>query len=282
MSIIQEKSVNPDLPRRSGEDTQPTEGKNSCGIEDDLSVGEFILHYQPKFDLSSGRVSGFEALLRYDHPTAGVLSPSDFLDSLRASGALHAVERWVLRAACFQLSQLQKLSGQSSLGIAVNVSPSHIIAAGFSDEVHAALAESELPACCLTIEITENEPIPDARLIAYSTRKLSKAGVKFSLDDFGTGYSSIAHIRDIPVTEIKLDRSYVAGFPGSKTDTAVVAAIIVMAKALDVRVVAEGVEREDQLEALQEIGCDFAQGFLLGKPMSPMELYKTLAPSFPD
>ena len=241
-----------------------------------LIVNEFVVHYQPKLDLVSGVICGAEALLRWNSPAIGLCEPSYFMGNLRELGGLYDVEKWVLLTACLQLREWIVESGNDSLQVSVNISPGHLVRPEFAVSVSSALSKSGLRPENLIIEITEAEPMPDVARIAAVTRKESICDVQFSLDDFGTGCSSISHIRDIPVSEIKIDRTYISGFPASARDGAIVRSLLTLGRSLDLRVVAEGVERAEQLEELRRLGCDVVQGFLVGLPMPPDQLLDML------
>ncbi|WP_081280495.1 EAL domain-containing protein [Stenotrophomonas maltophilia] len=262
------------LPRRTHllASPEPDHSSSLAG----LRVDEFILHYQPKLDLVTDRICGVEALLRWNHPTDGLLAPDNFLHSIRASGGLHSVERWVVMKACRDLRQWHLATGRSDLQVAINISPSHLKADGFTSMILDAVRASELKPEHLILEITEAEPIQDVSYISKVTHMLNERGVQFSLDDFGTGYSSLTQICQLPVTEVKVDRGFVAGIPESRSDWMIVHALIHLARALGVRVVAEGVERSEQLAALRELECDVIQGFYVACALPECEILNLL------
>ncbi|MDE2147410.1 MAG: EAL domain-containing protein [Burkholderiales bacterium] len=225
-----------------------------------LVSGRFRLHYQPQVDMASGRVVAAEALLRWRDPELGEVPPSRFIPVAEDTGFIVAIGEWVLSQAVRQAALWQQ-QGQA-LPIAVNVSALQFQQAGFVDQVARALALSGLPARLLELELTESILVRDADEALARLHALARLGLRLSIDDFGTGYSSLAYLKRFPIGRLKIDRSFVQGLPGDDSDAGIVRAILQMARALGMKVVAEGVESEAQREFLQLAGCDEFQGFL--------------------
>ena len=235
---------------------------------------ELGVHYQPQIDLATGRVIGVEALARWQHPELGAITPDEFVPLAEHSGLITPLTMVVLRTALQDVEQLQDEPGD--LRVAVNISPRSLLDRGFVDEVARELAGVTVPASALTLEITETSLMTDPEQAVTALTRLRSIGVRLSVDDLGTGYSSLAYLLKLPVDEIKIDRSFVATLPDPAAEV-VVAAIIDMGHRLDRHVVAEGIEDERSYEVLRGLGCDFAQGFWMGRPMPIVELRGYLA-----
>jgi len=228
------------------------------------SRGQLEMHYQPLVDLRDNRIAGAEALLRWRHPSLGLLPPGQFIPLAESSGLMPEIGAWVLDEACRQMRAWQALAWQP-FRLAVNVSASQIGSA-FDAEVKRVLAGTDLPAELLEIELTESVAFSDPALFA-TFDALRAIGVRFSADDFGTGYSCLQHLKCCPITTLKIDQSFVARLPDDTRDQTIVRAVIQLAHGLDMTVVAEGVETPDSLAWLRQAGCDTVQGFLFAKPM---------------
>ncbi|WP_151632607.1 bifunctional diguanylate cyclase/phosphodiesterase [Noviherbaspirillum aerium] len=231
-----------------------------------LSNEELLLHYQPKVDLASGRVVGAEALLRWRHPVRGLVPPSSFIPLAEESGMIMAIGEWVLRAACVQNVAWQR-AGRPCIPISVNLSPRQLARHDIVDLVADVLQSTGLAPGCLELEITETVLMRDVDNSLAILRKLKELGVRISIDDFGTGYSSLNYLKRFPVDTLKIDRSFVHDIATDQDDAAIVKAVISLAHILNLRVVAEGVEEEDQRRFLMENGCDEVQGFYFGGPV---------------
>lgn len=236
-----------------------------------LSRDEFVLHYQPKFDASNGQPVGAEALLRWQHPVRGLLPPDSFIALAERTGLIIPIGEWVLRQACQQMQQWYA-QGYSHWRMAVNLSALQFCHAGLVDSVASALAEHALPANCLTLEITESTAMSDADASMRVLQQLSDMGVDISIDDFGTGYSSLLYLKRLPANELKIDRGFVSELERDSDDAAIISAIVALGQALNLRIVAEGVETSSQQDFLTNLGCDSLQGFLLGRP-SPADQF---------
>ena len=231
-----------------------------------LSRHELRLHYQPIFSLGGGELAGWEALVRWQHPTRGLVPPGMFIPLAEETGLIVALGRWVLDEGCRQLRAWHELSGDTSLTMSVNVSARQFQHAGLVDEVKDALDASGLQPCRLKLEITESAIMRDAEASVASLRALEALGVELAIDDFGTGYSSLAYLKRFPVDTLKIDRTFVDGLGRDAQDAAIVLSVVALAHTLKLSVVAEGIETSAQQAELAMLGCDFGQGYLLGRP----------------
>lgn len=227
---------------------------------------ELRLHYQPKVDAPSGRLVGMEALVRWQHPEWGMISPAEFIPVAEDTGMIVAIGRWVLREACRQNSAWQK-AGLRPIRVAVNLSARQLRSDNLPDEIDEALAEAELPASSLELEITESMVMEDPEQVIGLLDKFRGRGIHLSLDDFGTGHSSLAHLKRFPIDCVKIDRAFIKDMPGNTDDVAIARTIVAMAKALDLKTVAEGVETAEQFELLKTLGCDQLQGYFFSRPL---------------
>ena len=237
-----------------------------------ITGGELQLHYQPIVELGAGtRIVGFEALLRWQHPERGLLAPAEFLDVAEDAGLDMPIGALVLDEACRQLREWTDRS-PTPLTMHVNISAAQLASLDIAEAVGSVLRRHGVAHRALCLEITERAMLERAARgtslsAVASLERLKSSGVRIAIDDFGTGYSSLTHVRHFPVDCLKIDRTFVAGIGVNKGDTSIVAAVIGLAHAMDMSAVAEGVEREEQLVALRALGCDFAQGYLLGRPL---------------
>ena len=239
--------------------------------------GELSLMYQPIVRLSDKRVVGAEALLRWQHPEMGAIAPSVFIDVAEQSGLIETIGPRVLRAACMAAAHWAATSGTYEPPfVSVNVSPRQLRSGDLPEEVAACLRDTGLPASRLHLELTETAVISDEAHASALLAKLHRTGVKVWLDDFGTGFSGLSHLRRVPVDGVKIDRSFIADMQRDPDDLALTTAIIAMAHSLGITVVAEGVEKEAQFEILRARGCNLAQGYWLGYPMSATEFSQLL------
>ena len=226
-----------------------------------IDRGELHLHFQPICSLASGEAVGLEALARWHHPERGDVPPGDFIPVAEESGLIGSIGDWVLRRACTEIAGVPQTPRLS-----VNVS-SHQFRAGFGPElVESVLAEAGLGPDRLVLEITESLLIEDDERIRATLGGLRELGVGLAVDDFGTGFSSLSYLRRFPVTELKIDRSFVRDMDTDAGDARIVESVIAMARALDLTTVAEGVENQRQRELLARLGCALAQGYHLGRP----------------
>jgi diguanylate cyclase (GGDEF)-like protein/PAS domain S-box-containing protein len=232
---------------------------------------EFVLHFQPKVELKTGRVIGVEALLRWQRPGRGLVPPNEFIPVLEETGLIVAVGTWVITAACKQIAIWQR-SGVGPLQVSVNVSGRQLTDGDLDMEVARALADNLVAAELLELELTESSLLQNSEQTSDCLRRLKRRGVQISIDDFGTGYSSLAYLRRFPVDKLKIDMMFVRNLTTSPPDAAIALAIIGMAHSLDLEVVAEGVETAEQLAYLRSHGCDQIQGYYFSKPLPAPEL----------
>jgi diguanylate cyclase (GGDEF)-like protein/PAS domain S-box-containing protein len=239
-----------------------------------LPAEQLVLFYQPVIDLSSGRICGAEALLRWLHPELGVLSPSEFVPLAEMSGLIMPIGQWVLNASCEQIREWHDL-GCSNLRATVNVSPRQFQQPDFVVDVARAIEDSRIPPASLDLEITESSAMRDLEGSIEKLRELKRLNVRISLDDFGTGFASLNHLRRFPLDRIKLDRLFVQELPGNPDHCALAKGVITMAHALRLSIVAEGVETAEQLAFLRDEGCDEAQGYFFSQPL-PVREFRAL------
>jgi diguanylate cyclase (GGDEF)-like protein len=230
-----------------------------------IEAGQLELCYQPKVELATGRVVGVEALVRWMHPILGVVMPDDFIPLAEQSGLMPSLTDLLLDQALAQRAGLD--ANAPGLVVAVNISVRDLLDPGFADRVAAALAKHQIAPDALMLEITERRLLADYDRGARVLAELAASGVHISLDDFGTGYSSLTLLKRLPVCELKIDQSFVSRIGESEADATIVGSIVELAHALNLTVVAEGVETTDVLERLEALGCDQAQGWLVGMPM---------------
>ncbi len=241
------------------------------GLRNALENNEFLLHYQPKLDLKSGSVTGLEALLRWQHPEFGLIPPEQFIPLAEESGLIIPIGRWALRAACRQNMAWQN-EGLPPMRMAVNLSMRQLSAEYLSQEIDDTLQEAGMPPELLELELTEGVMIHNPERTFRILSEIRKMGVRLAIDDFGIGYSSLGQLKHLPVDTLKVDRSFIHGIPDNCKDMAIMKAIITMAKALNLTVIAEGVETKGQEQFLREHNCDEIQGYLFSKPVSSEEI----------
>lgn len=228
--------------------------------------GELRLHYQPKFEALSGTIIGFEALLRWEHPTKGLLSPDLFLPLAEKTGIIIPMGNWVINEACRQLGEW-RAQGQHSWSMAVNLSALQFEQPTLIETIMACLVSHAIPPEMLILEVTETTAMHNPEQSVAVLTRLTELGVKASIDDFGTGYSSLLYLKRLPASELKIDRAFVKELKGEGEDATIVSAIVALAQTLNLRVVAEGVETQEQREFLTQLGCSTLQGYLLGRPV---------------
>jgi diguanylate cyclase (GGDEF)-like protein len=236
-----------------------------------LPKKQFEVHYQPKIDIATGRMNSVEALLRWRHPTRGLIGPLEFIPLAEETGLMLSIGEWVLREACRQARQWQR-EGLPFVRVAVNISPIHFRQSKFLDIVRSALLDQDLEPQYLEIELTETTVMDHAENSVHILEELSRMGVIVSIDDFGTGYSSMSYLRRFPIDKLKIDRSFINEMTTNSDAAAIVKAIISLAHSLRLKVVAEGVETAEQLHQLRELGCDQFQGFHRSAAVLPSEI----------
>ena len=230
-----------------------------------LAQRQFVLHYQPKLDIQTGETVGAEALVRWQHPTRGLLYPDAFLPIAEQSGLMGAVTALVLEAAVDQLASWRRTG--LDITVAVNLSASDLLDVHLAERIAGLLAEHSVPASALSLEITESVLMTDPARAREVLNGLRDLGLRIAVDDYGTGYCALAYLRDLPVDELKIDRSFIAHVSADRRSAAIVRSTIDLAHALDLEVVAEGIEDQHDLDLLAAFSCDFAQGYHLSHPL---------------
>jgi len=238
-----------------------------------LNENQFEIYYQPLVDGVTGRMRSVEALVRWHHPTRGVVAPGEFISLAEQTGQIVPLGLWILRQACAEMADFNT-NRERALRVAVNISSLQFIRDGFLDDVRRVLNETGLPPQLLEMEVTENVLLDGAESVIELMETLKTLGVRMVLDDFGTGYSSLSYLRDLPVHKVKLDRSFVEKTTTDHRMAAIVQAVITMSHHMDMIVVAEGIETREQQEDLARRHCDILQGFLFARPMPLAELKK--------
>jgi diguanylate cyclase (GGDEF)-like protein len=239
--------------------------------------GEFILHYQPMYELESQRITGVEALIRWLHPERGIVAPLDFIPLAEETGLIVTIGQWVLREACtYAVTLLDRFPGLIDFHMAVNLSARQLSRPEIVDEVRDTLNETGLAPEHLILEITESVMMQDMELSIERLTELKALGVLLAVDDFGTGYSSLNYIRRFPVDILKVDKSFIDGVSEEGEASALTAAVIDLAGILNLTPVAEGIERAEQLESLLALNCDLGQGFFFAKPLAGEALQELL------
>jgi diguanylate cyclase len=236
-----------------------------------VTMNQFVLHYQPKVSMKSRRVLGAEALIRWQHPSLGLLYPDRFIPEAERTGLIEPMTVWVLDEALHQCRRWIEAAGPddpTGLSIAVNLSTHSLLDASLVDTVGKALSRWEVPPGSLDLEITETIIMTDPKRARRVLTELAAMGVTLSIDDFGTGYSSLAYLRDLPVHQLKIDRTFIEYMENDSEDAVIVRAVVDLARNLGLQTVAEGVEDVTTWERLTELGCDSAQGYYLARPMT--------------
>ena len=233
---------------------------------------QFVVHYQPLVALADGRLVGVEALVRWQHPTRGLLPPAEFLEVAEETGAIVPLGAWVLQEACRQARQWAEAYPEQRLTMSVNLSPRQLSDPGIVATVAAALSETGLPAADLVLELTEGLLVSDGPAVVDRLFALKALGVRLAIDDFGTGYSSLSYLRRLPFDILKIDKLFVDGVAGGSEASAFAQAIIELAHSLRLETVAEGVEHDDQTQHLRRLGCELAQGYHFARPLSPEDI----------
>jgi diguanylate cyclase (GGDEF)-like protein/PAS domain S-box-containing protein len=260
-----------------------------------LERNQFVLHYQPKVELIGGKITGVEALIRWDRPGYGFTLPSEFISVLEQTGLIGLVGAWVIETACKQIAEWRDI-GVGEISVSVNVSGRQFSQATLNQDVvrfieengvhpqslefelqtERALRQNSIDSDLLELELTEGSVAMHARKMIGILKRLKKLGIRISVDDFGTGYSSLAYVKRFPIDVLKIDRSFITDVTTNATDAAITGAIIDMAHSMDVRVVAEGVETAEQLDFLRQRGCDEIQGYYFARPLPPIEITELL------
>ncbi|XKH00839.1 EAL domain-containing protein [Marinobacter nauticus] len=244
-----------------------------------LKTDQFVLHYQPLVDAVSGKIRSVEALVRWNHPERGMISPGDFIPLAEKTGQIIPLGQWVLRQACREIAQLNA-NGDRMLPVAVNISSLQFLRENFLTNVDQALEDSGLPARFLELEVTESVLLDGAEPVIALMESLNKRGIHVAIDDFGTGFSSLSYLRDLPTHKVKLDRSFIAKTLSDRRTAAIVQGVITMAHHMDMVVVAEGIETLEEQNDLVRRNCDLLQGYRFSKPV-PLEVLEGLPDRLP-
>jgi EAL domain-containing protein (putative c-di-GMP-specific phosphodiesterase class I) len=242
---------------------------------------ELVLDYQPVVDLDGGTLVGLEALVRWQHPTRGLLPPMTFIGPAEETGAIAGIGAWVLERAARQLQNWQRRYLLPDLWMSVNVSVCQLDRPGFADDVMNVVSRTKLDPARLVLEVTESVLADSSGSAAANLAALRRPGVRVALDDFGTGYSSLGYLSQLPVDVLKIDRSFVSGRQAGDSGHALLEAIVGMGQRLGLEVIAEGIEEPDQLSRLRTMGCHTGQGFLFSRPVGPDVIETMLASPMP-
>ncbi len=233
-----------------------------------LERGEFRIHYQPIYSLATKNPVGFEALLRWQHPTRGLISPAEFIPLAEENGMIIRLGRWTVYESCRQMREWQKTNpAAESLTVAVNLSCKEFLQIDLAEQITATLASTGLEPHCLKLEITESHIMENSKMAITIMERLRARGIELSLDDFGTGYSSLSYLHRLPVSYLKVDRSFINGLTDSRENAEIVFTIVKLAQNLKMKVIAEGIETADQLRYLEQINCEYGQGYYFSKPL---------------
>ncbi|MEO0770093.1 MAG: EAL domain-containing protein, partial [Cyanobacteria bacterium J06649_4] len=241
-----------------------------------LDNDELFLCYQPQVNLRTGQWIGMEALIRWRHPILGLIPPSKFIPIAEETGLIEPIGQWVLKAACAQYVAWQK-RGFPLLRLAVNLSAQQFLRTSLVRSVIETLKATNFDPCHLELEVTESAAMHDVSFAISVLKKLSLAGIQIAMDDFGTGYSSLSVLKHFPLDTIKIDRSFVQDLVDSPSDAAIASTIIALAKGLDFKVLAEGIETAAQMNVLNDMGCDYAQGYWFSRPLTVQQMDQLLA-----
>jgi EAL domain-containing protein (putative c-di-GMP-specific phosphodiesterase class I) len=232
-----------------------------------LQNQQFRIVYQPQVNIETNEIFAMEALIRWDHPKRGLISPCEFISLAEETGLIQPIGEWVLRNTCKDLRRW-RAAGLTTVRIAVNLSASQLEDDNIVETIIAILDENEIPPSKLEIEITENILMKDIENGINKLNRLSRHGIKIAIDDFGTGYSSLNYLKKLPIDTIKIDRSFIHDMESNEEDSSIIRAIIAMAKGLNLNIISEGVETREQLERLREWRCKNMQGFLFSRPIN--------------
>jgi EAL domain-containing protein (putative c-di-GMP-specific phosphodiesterase class I) len=232
---------------------------------------ELLLEYQPRLELATGRVTGAEALVRWNHPALGRIMPSQFIGLAEKTGLIDPIGEWVLRRACTQMMEWRR-AGVGLPRVAVNISARQFRHPDFTERIAAILQETGMDASTLEVEVTESMVMHDPQRTTVILERLKERNVVVAIDDFGTGYSSLSYLKRFPIDYIKIDQSFVRGIPNDAEDVGIVRAIIALAKTLDVELIAEGIDTREQITFLKGEGCQEGQGYLISTSLPPERL----------
>lgn len=279
LAIEQEREADRQAARELSPDVSVSDRQAAIAVALPMALArqELSLCFQPVYHLVEQRIVGFEALLRWTSAELGVVTPDEFIPVAEATGEITVIGDWVLLNALSTLATWRQDRPERQLGISVNVAPEQFAAPGFASRVGELLTATNVPPGALTLEITERTLADDAPALCCVMENLRAIGVRLSVDDFGTGFSSLARLSAFPLDELKIDRIFVSGVAEDQRQRALVAGIVAMSNALDLRVVAEGIETLEQNNIVRGLGCHLGQGFLMSRPLQPTALRQLLA-----
>jgi EAL domain-containing protein (putative c-di-GMP-specific phosphodiesterase class I)/GGDEF domain-containing protein len=243
-----------------------------------LKRDEFVVYYQPKVDLKTGDILGMEALIRWRHPRLGLVPPNEFIPIAEHNGLISDISHWLIHTVCKQILHWMEI-GYGIVPVSINISAVEFRNTELGDSIIKIIEKYDLPGNSIEIEITETAVMQNMDTAVTILDQLQKAGLSISIDDFGTGYSSLSYLKRFTLSKVKIDRSFITEFTTAKNDAALVSAIIAMAHSLGLKVVAEGVETDEQLRFLQDLHCDEIQGYLISRPVPVEEVSDLLARS---
>ncbi|PHV70559.1 hypothetical protein CS063_09655 [Sporanaerobium hydrogeniformans] len=242
----------------------------SMDLRNAIQKGQFKLYYQPKIDSSSRQLVGAEALIRWEHPVEGLILPGKFIPLAEETGFITEIGKWVLQEACQQIKDWQNKYHQA-IHLSINLSAIEFYQSNIVDIIKDTIQKIGIEAHLLQIELTESMVLIDIEQVIVKMQALQKLGIKIGLDDFGTGYSSLSHLQALPINVLKLDRSFITNIEKEEITRNIVQTIITLAKLLNLEVIAEGVEKIEQVERLQKMGCTLIQGYYYGEPLSKID-----------
>ena len=238
---------------------------------------EFELYYQPIIGLDTASLEGFEALVRWNHPQLGLVNPNDFIPLSEKTGLIIPMTVQILHSACTQIVRWQReLPDGRPLSISVNLSGKHFVHPALVDQIRTVISETGITPSCLKLELTESALMENAEMATSMLKQIKETGVHISVDDFGTGYSSLSYLHRFPIDTLKVDRSFVSSMENGSENGEIVRTVIALAKALNLNVVAEGIETIHQFHQLRILGCEYGQGYLFSKPLPVAEIAKLL------
>jgi EAL domain-containing protein (putative c-di-GMP-specific phosphodiesterase class I) len=260
-----------------------TQLKLEADLRRAVEHNEFLVHYQPIVSLSGGRVMGFEALVRWQHPTRGLIAPLEFIPVAEETGLIIPIGQWVLRDACRQLHAWNhRFPVNPPLSISVNLSSKQFLQPNLTEQIRRVLKESRLDPRHLRLEITESVIMEKAETTSATVHELKAMGIQLYIDDFGTGYSSLSYLHRFSIDALKIDRSFASRMHVSRKDLEIVRTIIALAQNLGIHAIAEGVETGEQLAQLRALKCEFGQGYFFSKPVAAEEADALMAAAFVD
>jgi diguanylate cyclase (GGDEF)-like protein len=241
--------------------------ETETGLRKAIDAHQLTLYYQPLLSVKSQRVTGYEALVRWNHPERGILSPSEFIPVAEESELIVHLGKWVLKEACRQMAEWhRKFNFDPPLTVSVNISPRHLNQGDIVGDVERVLAETGLDPKCLRLEVTESSIMQEAETALVTLRRLKLMGIGLEIDDFGTGYSSLSYLQRLPFDTVKVDRSFIKELGVSAESSEIVKTIVELARSLQMEVVAEGVETKDQFQKVSTLGCNLVQGYYFARP----------------